>query len=340
MFIHFSNNNLSTIKNIFIMKKIFTLFAIMMMAISVNVKAQSGSCGDNLKWTFFEDVDAYALSITGSGAMTNYTDVEEVPWSEYIWYIEQIYLPIGLTSIGDYAFSECGKISSMAIPEGVTTIGANAFYGCNSLSSINIPDGVTTIGANAFNNCYKIKTLTLPSSVTTIGSGAFYGSGLASVNLPEGLTTIESRTFGWSYLTSISIPNGVTSIGSEAFYGCDRLTSVVIPSSMTEIGSKAFSGCKVLESFTCEATTPPTLAADCFNNVSAAFSIYVPSEAIEAYKAAEGWSDFGANIKPSTTGIANLSIAAEKKNVGKFLHNGKLVIVKDGKQYNAAGQKM
>lgn len=40
-----------------------------------------------------------------------------------------------------------------------------------------------------------------------------------------------------------------------------------------------------------------------------------------------------------TTGIKNVETTSSQK-VGKFIKDGKLVIMKDGKQYNAAGQKM
>ncbi|MDE5902940.1 MAG: leucine-rich repeat domain-containing protein, partial [Muribaculaceae bacterium] len=55
-----------------------------------------------------------------------------------------------LTTIGDYAFSDCTSLTSLSIPEGVTEIGGAAFNGCTSLTSIAIPEGVTEIGGEAF----------------------------------------------------------------------------------------------------------------------------------------------------------------------------------------------
>ena len=41
------------------------------------------------------------------------------------------------------------------------------------------------------------------------------------------------------------------------------------------------------------------------------------------------------------TGVANVEAAAEAKaKEGKFIENGKLVIVKNGVKYNAAGAKL
>ena len=59
----------------------------------------------------------------------------------------------GVTSIGDWAFSDCSNLTSITIPDGVTSIGDEAFGGCSNLTSITIPDSVTSIGADAFSEC-------------------------------------------------------------------------------------------------------------------------------------------------------------------------------------------
>ena len=58
-----------------------------------------------------------------------------------------------VTTIGDYAFSECFKLTSITLPNSITTIGYGAFAGCTSLTSITLPNSVTTIGADAFYGC-------------------------------------------------------------------------------------------------------------------------------------------------------------------------------------------
>lgn len=58
-----------------------------------------------------------------------------------------------VTSIGDYAFSDCFSMTSICIPSGVTSIGEAAFGGCHGLTSINIPNSVTTIQSRAFGYC-------------------------------------------------------------------------------------------------------------------------------------------------------------------------------------------
>ena len=104
-----------------------------------------------------------------------------------------------VTSIGEYAFSQCSGLTSVTIPNSVTSIGASAFSGCSGLTSVTIPNSVTSIGGEAFYNCSGLTSVTIPNSVTSIGDGAFSNC---------------------SGLTSVTIPNSVTSIGSSAFDGC------------------------------------------------------------------------------------------------------------------------
>ncbi len=50
-------------------------------------------------------------------------------------------LPV--TSIGDGAFLDCERLTSVTIPNGVTSIGDNAFIGCLGLASVTIPKSLS-----------------------------------------------------------------------------------------------------------------------------------------------------------------------------------------------------
>ena len=66
-----------------------------------------------------------------------------------------------------------GDDSEVVIPDGVTSIGDWAFSDCIGLTSITIPDSVTSIGDWAFSRCRGLTSITIPSSVISIGDGAF-----------------------------------------------------------------------------------------------------------------------------------------------------------------------
>ena len=156
-----------------------------------------------------------------------------------------------VTSIGDFAFSDCESLTSVTIPDSVTSIGNQAFDGCSCLTSITIPNSVISIGNSAFYNCKSLTSITIPDSVTSIGDYAFSDcSGLTSITIPDSVTSIGNSAFSCSGLTSITIPNSVTSIGASAFRYCSGLTSITIPNSVTSIGDYAFSGCSGLTSIT------------------------------------------------------------------------------------------
>ena len=137
--------------------------------------------------------------------------------------------------------------------------------------------GGATFGAILISNTYDNGqgVLTFDDTITSIGEKAFYHC---------------------SSLTSITIPNSVTSIGIQAFSGCSSLASVTIPNSVTSIGDSAFRSCNSLKEVYCKPTTPPAGGGRMFDNNASRRKIYVPTESVEAYKAAYGWRDYASHI--------------------------------------------
>lgn len=122
-----------------------------------------------------------------------------------------VVLPNTITSLGDYAFSNCSNLTSVTFEENsqLTSINSYAFYGCSSLTSIEISNSVTSIRDYAFDSCRGLTSITFGenSKLASIGSSAFqYCRGL----------------------TSITIPEGVTSIGNYAFWSCSSLTTMTV----------------------------------------------------------------------------------------------------------------
>ena len=165
-------------------------------------------------------------------------------------------VPAGVTSIGAFAFNQCGSLTGVSIPGSVTSIGEHAFNRCGSLTGLTLPAGVASIGAWAFAECSGITAVTIPESVTSIEKYAFYHCrSLTDITLPDGVTRIEESTFSFcGSLANVTLPNGLRCIEEHAFNGCSSLTSVPLPAGLTEIGRSAFWGCESLTNVTIPAT--------------------------------------------------------------------------------------
>ena len=203
----------------------------------------------------------------------------------------------GVTSIGPYAFSECG-LTSVTIGGSVIEIGEEAFYGCVGLTSVTIPDSVTEIGESAFEACYRLVEVYNKSSLNITAGSEDYGyiahyaknvytsAGESKLHTTsDGVIIYDDTTFV-SYVgneTDIIIPDSVTSIGSGAFWGCSGLTSVTIPDSVTEIGEYAFFGCKGLTSMTIPAGVT-SIAQGTFYECRGLTNVTIPDSVIEIGK--------------------------------------------------------
>ena len=209
--------------------------------------------------------------------------------------LTSVNIPDSVTDIGEWVFYMCLSLKSVVIGNGVTGIEHGTFYNCSSLTSFDIPDSVTSIRKGAFGYCKSLTSIVIPESVTSIGEDAFSGSALTSIVIPKSITSIEDYAFALcSALTSIVIPSSVTSIGEGAFEDCSALTSIDIPSSVTSIGLGAFANCSALTTVICRAEKMPKLRNGAFSGVpQSKATLYVPASALEAYKAAELWKDFG-----------------------------------------------
>ena len=180
--------------------------------------------------------------------------------------ISNLVIPVGVDSIGSYAFYGCTGLTSVTIPEGVISIGRSAFDGCKKVSSVTIPESVTSIGSSAFYGCTGLTSVTIPNSVISIADKAFYNcTGMTSVHITDltkwceiefvndysnPLRYAKHLYLNGSEVTDLVIPEGVESVGNYAFYNCSSLTSVTIPESVTSIGSSTFYGCIGLTSVT------------------------------------------------------------------------------------------
>ena len=213
-----------------------------------------------------------------------------------------VVIPETITRIDGVIFGSSTNLANVVLPKTLTFIGQRVFDYCSKLTTISIPNGVTEI-----QKCFSDSGLTyidLPNSITTLIGTFNTARALKRVNsnvdgecnIPDGVTTIGGGTFEQAYgLTSINIPDSVTSIGNTAFAGNRNLRQITIGSGITSIGNQATVNSTNIQSITIKATTPPTISELTWQKTTC--PIYVPSESVNAYKAATNWKTYADRIQ-------------------------------------------
>jgi hypothetical protein len=237
-------------------------------------------------------------------------------------------IPSSVTSIKNFAFESCGKLSSINIPSSLTLIEQAAFRDCNA--SIVVEENnlnFSGIDGVLFNKeqttliyCPGSKTgsYTIPSSVSSIEKFAFYHcTALTNISMATSINFIGSGAFnGCSKLTTMTIPSSVIYIGEQAFYSCKGLLDLTIPLSIKSIGFGAFSYCTKLNSIHVYPISPIDLnsSSDVFMNINKnTCALYVPFSTRVSYQEANQWKDFvnivempGIFLSKSSLGIGSI----------------------------------
>nr|MBQ8244403.1 leucine-rich repeat domain-containing protein [Oscillospiraceae bacterium] len=248
----------------------------------------TGSCGEDLTWSL--DRQTGVLTITGTGAMTDYNDSDTLsPWHNTGVTVTGLVVEEGVESIGAYAFVGMSGLKEVTLPGSVTEIGDNAFASCTNLTKVTMNEGTTTIGGYAFADCEVLAKVIVPESMESIADTAFSGcpsyltveypgtqeewdaiySGPAvTVTLPT-LPPVDSGSCGEDVSWSVSEDGVLTITGTGAmadYTGSGDqapwnntsvpVTSIVVEEGVTALGDYAFAGLESLE----EITLPESLA--------------------------------------------------------------------------------
>ena len=247
---------------------------------TVSTVADSGKCGDNLKWVL--DTNG-TITISGTGEMSEYAFqtsqhqftaeeneqyMQKLENHKFPWFeknspelITNVIIEDGVESISDMAFYGT-SIKSISLPNSVKKIGKSSIANCAELEKITLSDNISEIPTGAFNSDYKLTSIELPTKLTSIGASAFLNcESLESIDIPDTVTEIGDRAFANSGLRMLVIPSGVTAVNYDlcnenlnevvfspntksvemtAFSGCSNLKNIDLPDGLEKIGKMAF----------------------------------------------------------------------------------------------------
>lgn len=160
--------------------------------------ATSGSCGDNVTWSY--DANSCTLTISGSGDMEDYD-------ATYDRDDETYYNP---------TYPWPSSVAKLVVKDGVTRLGSFAFYKCTSLVEVSLPESIGAFGSYCFAECSQLISLTIPSKVTVIPQGFCSGcKKITAINIPSDVTHINKNAFLTTGITTLTIPTSVVYIGTE-----------------------------------------------------------------------------------------------------------------------------
>ena len=240
----------------------------------------------------------YDLAEITYNACESYTNLKTVDLSRLSY----------LREIWNYAFKGCSALTTIKLNSSTSLgIRTEAFANCTSLTTLNLTSNVYDFGASAVNGCSNLKTITVstlnkhlcdvngivyskdktelvrcpPGHNTTIFNHSSFPSTLKEIGF-EAFATCKK-------IQKVHIPYGVKSI-RMCFDECTGLTTLQIPSSATDFGYVMFGFIPNLTYFYCNLSTPPSGMPYGPYSSAPRLTLYVPDEAIEAYKNATYWS--------------------------------------------------
>ena len=202
----------------------------------------------DLEFDLPDDQDYYAVKLSGSGEMEDYTLTKRSPWSgETTVKIDGQDVNVDLEEQLIAAYVE-GPNTGKSF-KGVANVGRRAFFGQDRLMLVYLGESVKAIGEKAFETCDALCAINFPSALESIGRRAFYACDyltFARMTSCTKLTKIEERAFcTCSRLTSVWFPHNITEIGEFAF-AWDHLLGTeefALPANLKKIDTGAFAFC-------------------------------------------------------------------------------------------------
>ena len=305
----------------------------------------SGYCGDNVTWTLDSNG---TLTISGTGAMANYTSSAYQPWKSHSnsARIKSIVVEEGVTTIGNSAFAYITSAASVTIADTVTSIGNYAFQGAEGLTAVTIPASVTALKMHVFQGATGLKEVHFLGNAPTFANDSIFHLVAADVYYPGNDSTwtqnvmqqyggtlnwvcapaekVASGTCGENLTWTLDSNGTLTISGTGAMYNydedapwmgyCDRITALVVNEGVTSIGNYAFYNCSKLENASI-ADSVASFGARAFYGCSSLKEIQIPEKetAIGAYTFA--YSGLTSVVIPDSVGKIYNSAFTDCRNL-------------------------
>ena len=273
----------------------------------------------NLRYALNETArDSYNASIYKyAGAIVVPNNDKEVKYSGKITVPEKVsingteYPVFGFMWLSEYSENESSDLE-ITLPEGLKVIGFNRNYGGshNTIKAINIPKTVEYIGAMKY--VVPGATVTLPGTIKVVSAAA--GIEAEKLVIEDGAQVLGTQILGKTLITchnkELTIPGSVQ-LGMLAIDAREleslKITKSKINGASPYLGSLICPNSPSIKKITCEYTVPPETSGGAFDDyMYTKATLYVPKEAIEAYKAAPEWKNFK-NILPIKDGVSDVT---------------------------------
>ena len=140
--------------------------------------------------------------------------------------LENITLPDTITTIGEYAFSDCG-FKEITISKSILDIGSNAFSGCHNLNK--------TIYTGKLSEWVKINFSNAYSNPIAFSKNLYVENSLIEdVVLTESIKINQYAFYNLKTLKSLSLSESILCIYDSAFAGCENLSRVYYEGTATD----------------------------------------------------------------------------------------------------------
>lgn len=90
----------------------------------------------------------------------------------------------------------------------------------------------------------------------------------------------------------------ITTIKANAFANCVNLEKFTFSDKFLIVGPNAFNNCPKLKNITFTSNTPRPQYKKILQQIPSVQNIYVPQDAVQAFKTYSGWLDYASKIKP------------------------------------------